>query len=443
MTRALVGLFAVAFACSLAVGTRGVAYWDAGDYVCLSLGHGPSGLLLGRPAFLLISRVIVRLLRAAALPDGLAEPTLRWFWSCVSATAAPLLAVLAARLGVARTPALFAGLALAMSPTFAHTSHQVLTDGAALAASLAALITATMPSLRSAALSGALLGVAVATRETAIVHGLAGSLLVYARTGRRGVMCSVGASLAVAGALVLQAHGGSPAAALAWFSAMKRSSSTHGLHPRDVAVSVGWLLAMGPLAVGLGVARLRLLRGELRVVAYPAAAATALLLVYPDGAFSPRYVLATAPIALLLAAAEGLATLGRLTMLTGVAGLAIVFFATAPVRAVARRGSELGRRIEALRGRTTLVPGHYCPHARLALTLARRQDVALVCPGWDWPVDPAATLARELADGRTVAVDTAEEAWIGPRERAPRDAVRAFVATRASRTVEGFTVIDP
>lgn len=56
-----------------------------------------------------------------------------------------------------------------------------------------------------------------------------------------------------------------------------------------------------------GGARLRTARGELAWVVVPAAVATALLLFYPDGSFSPRYVLSTAPLALLLPAGAWLA----------------------------------------------------------------------------------------------------------------------------------------
>ncbi len=70
------------------------------------------------------------------------------------------------------------------------------------------------------------------------------------------------------------------------------------------------------------------------------------------------------------------------------------------------------------------------------------RDVRLVCPGWDWPEDPARTLAAVLAEGRPLALDLADEAWIGPREVAPREACRAFARAHSTRVVAGFVVIE-
>jgi hypothetical protein len=174
--RDVVALWAAAFLASAVIGNHGVGYWDAGDYVRLAIDGGQSGMLLGRPLFLAISHLIL----AAGVDPAWAEPVLRWFWSAVSAIAAPALAVLAARLGLARPASLAAGAALALSPSFAHTSHQVLTDGPSLALAICALVaaTASRPSL-----SGALLGVAILTRETAAVHVVAVAILL----GRRAV----------------------------------------------------------------------------------------------------------------------------------------------------------------------------------------------------------------------------------------------------------------
>lgn len=438
--RALAALFALALVASAVVGTRGIAYWDAGDYVVLGLRGGPSGLLLGRPAFLLVCRALVRALRAAHAPDTAAEPTLRWTWSAVSATAAPGLAVLCQRLGLGRGAALAAGAALATSPTFAHTSHQVLTDGPALAASIFALVAALDG---RAALAGGLLGLAIATRETAIVHGLAVVVLLRHRRGLAGVLVATFVGTALVAALVLEAHGGSPSEVTGWFSAMRRSSSTHGLSLRDVGLSLAWVVAAAPLAVLLGARALPRARGDLRVVAWPAAAATALLLFYPDGAFSPRYVLATAPIAFLLAAAPALERAPRLAAATAALGLLAVPIATPSARRIAARGAALPPRLAALPTPLTLVPGHACPHARLALATASPRDVELVCPGWDWPADPARTLDAARARGRFVAVDVADAAWVGPREVGPRDAVRAWAERVGGRPVAGFVLVAP
>jgi hypothetical protein len=138
--RDLCVLWAVGVVAAAAIGTHGLAYWDAGDYVRQAVRSEPSGLLLGRPFFLFASRSVVEIaLRCGAGADAI-EPTLRWFWTCVSATAAPAMAVLVARLGMGRSASLAAGAALAIAPSFAHTSHQVLTDAPALALSLLALV---------------------------------------------------------------------------------------------------------------------------------------------------------------------------------------------------------------------------------------------------------------------------------------------------------------
>lgn len=437
--RVLLLLGALAFLCSAAVGTHGVAYWDAGDYVVLGLRGGASGLLLGRPGFLLVCRGVVRCLRALGAPDTAAEPALRWVWTAVSATAAPGLALLGARLGLARGAAIAAGAALATSPSFTHTSHQVLTDGPALAASTFALVAAVDG---RSAWAGALLGLAVATRETAVVHALAVALLLRPRRGAVGVMLSATCAVAVVAGLVLHAHGGSVAAVAAWAAAMRRSSTTHGLHARDVALSTAWVLAVAPMAVALGLRRLPTVRGDLRRVAWPAAAATALLLLYPDGAFSPRYVLATAPFAFLLAAGPALHAAPRRSLAVAALGLLAVPLATTSARRIAARGAALPPRLAALPAPLTLVPGHACPHARLALATSAPRDVELVCPGWDWPTDPARVLDAARARGRFVAVDVADEAWVGPREIGPRDAVRAWARARGP-SVAGFVLVAP
>ena len=80
-----------AFAAAALVGTHGIAYWDAGDYVRLAISGGESGLLLGRPLFLLISRLVLRV----GVDPAHAEVVLRWFWTVAGTAAAPLLGLLA------------------------------------------------------------------------------------------------------------------------------------------------------------------------------------------------------------------------------------------------------------------------------------------------------------------------------------------------------------
>jgi hypothetical protein len=116
--------------------------------------------------------------------------------------------------------------------------------------------------------------------------------------------------------------------------------------------------------------------------------------------------------------------------------------AASPSRDVAARGAEVMRRIATLPAGTLVVPGHYCSYARLGATVVERRDFDLVCPGWDWPADPARVLDAALASGRPIALDLADEAWMAPREIPNRDQVRAWAAGRPSRDLAGFTVIS-
>lgn len=405
-------LFAIAFLAAALVGTHGLAYWDAADYARLAIEGGASGLLLGRPLFLWVSRAI-----ALCVDPHHVEPTLRWFWTAVSATSAPLLATLALALGLERRAAFVAGLCLALSPTFAHTSHQILTDGPALAASIAAL---TFAARGRAVLAGTLLAVAITTRETAAVHAIGVVLLL-----RRRSIVSLSIAAAVTIGVVLLAHRGLPPSLGQWGSAMGRSSQRHPLSARDVAISLGWVLAMAPLPVVIGMARIR----SAPCVAWPAAIATLLLVFYPDGAFSPRYVLATAPIAFFLAAAPALAS-RRALVWSLLVPIALTKLATRRTDAIATRGREAMTTFAGPPPRALLVPGHYCPHVRLSLAIERRRDVELVCPGWDWPQDLAATLDAARAAGRPLWLDLRDDAWVGTREAVARDALQQYARDR-------------
>ena len=414
-------LYAIALVAAALVGTHGLVYWDAADYVRLAIDGGTSGLLLGRPLFLFISRALVHFVEPVH-----AEPLLRWFWTAVSATAAPLMMTLATALGLERRAAFVAGLCLALSPSFAHTSHQVLTDGAALAASIAAL---TLAARGRWVVAGVVLAVAITTRETAAVHAL--GMVVLLR--RRAVYPLVIAVL-LAALVVLVAHKGLPLSLAHWSAAMERSSRRNPLTARDVAVSLGWILAIGPLPVLIGALHMRTAP---RVV-WPALGVTLLLVFYPDGAFSPRYVLATAPIAFFLAAAPSLAMRPRLTIAMLLVPLALTKLATRRTDAVAARGEEAMRAFHAPPPRALLVPGHFCPHVRLALTIERRRDVVLVCPGWEWPNDLAATLDHAQ---RPVMLDLRDDAWVGARENSARDAVAAYA--RARYAVGPIAILTP
>jgi hypothetical protein len=420
-------LWLVAFAASAIVGTHGILYWDAGDYVCLAIDGGSSGLLLGRPLFLFISRCVLSL----GVDPAWAEPVLRWFWTALGVTAAPAMAVLASRLGLDRRASWVAGLMLALSPSFAHTAHQVLTDAPALALSIFALAAAA----RSQAIAaGALLGAAILTRETAVIHVVALAILL----GRRAIVALAAMATMIAVTLWIWP----PAGLSAWFGAMSRSAGANPISAAGVGLSLVWVLAAGPLGVVAGlIAFTRRLPFRLLAVSLPAAIATAALLFYPDGSFSARYVLAAAPIAFFLPAA----TLRTLTPRWLAAGLllpiALTPIAMRPSQVMANRGASVMARVPALPAHALIVPGHYCPQARLAATIHHRPDFDLLCPGWDWPANPAATLDAALAAGQPVAVDLADNAWWGVREAPNRDAIRAWAVRHTGDDVAGFLIV--
>ncbi len=422
-------LWLLAFAAAALVGTHGIAYWDAGDYTLLAITGGESGLLLGRPLFLAISRAIL----ATGVDAANAEAVLRWFWSAVGATAAPLLAVLASRLGLSDRAAFVAGAALALSPSFAHTSHQVLTDAPALALSIGALACA---AARQPWQAGALMAAAIATRETAAIHLIAMVLLVGGRA-------AAAALLACAASLAVILTAAPPSGMAEWWGAMSRSAGAHPWSPLDLLIAVAWVSAAGPAPVAGGL--WALLRGDadrrVRTVAVPAAIGTAILLFYPDGSFSPRYVLATVPVAFFVAAAPWLARQLPIAAAVLVLPLVVAALPAARAKAVAERGATLTARIPALPQNAVVVPGHFCPQARIGAVIAKRPDLRFVCPGWDWPRDVAGELDAALERGAPVAIDVRDAAWVGRREDAPREAVRAWIGSRPAADMAGFRVV--
>jgi len=426
--RDLFGLWLFAFAASAVVGTHGILYWDAGDYVTLAIEGGRSGLLLGRPLFLLVSRAIVH----AGIDAAWAEPALRWFWTGVGAVAAPAMAVLALRLGLDRRAAWLAGAMIAVSPSFAHTAHQVLTDAPALALSIAALATAASG---RALLSGALLGAAILTRETSAIHLVAVILLLGVRQSARAVL-----STAVVIAVTLWLF--PPAGLVHWMTAMSQSAGARPVSPRSVGLSLVWILAAGPVPVVAGIfALVRTSNRRILSVAVPAAAAAVALLFYPDGSFSPRYMLAAVPVACFVPAARWLSSRRWLIVIGLAIPLAFVPVVTRASRAAAARGAVIQDRVQMLPARSLVVPGHYCPQARLGAAIAKRGDVGLMCPGWDWPANPGGSLDAARAEGRPVALALDAGDWWGAAERTNFDGVAAWAHGQQGRDVAGFFVV--
>jgi len=428
--RELTALWALSFSASAIVGVHGLAYWDAGDYVRLAIEGGQSGLLLGRPLFLLVSHLIL----AAGVDPASSEIVLRWFWTGVGAIAPPALAMLALRIGLSRGAAFAAGIALALSPSFANAAHQVLTDAAGLAFAICALLAAA--SGRAIA-AGLLIAIAILTRETAAVHLVAIVLLLQ----RRSIVAIAVTAIVLAVTLSIYP----PPAFSAWVAAMSTSVQTHPITPWQIVSPFLWVLAAGPVPVAAGIYILigrRDLRpqGRWMVVSLPAAIATVALLFYPDGSFSPRYMLATVPLAFFLPAAAWMAARPRLMAAAFLVPLVVLFGFTQAARASVARGAALIDRVAALPQNALVVPGHYCPQARLGATIHKRRDLTMMCPGWDWPADPYAVLDAALADGKPVAVDVANDAWIA-REVTNRDAIRDWAAKHMGTDHAGFMVI--
>jgi hypothetical protein len=135
-------------------------------------------------------------------------------------------------------------------------------------------------------------------------------------------------------------------------------------------------------------------------------------------------VLATAPLAFFLASAPALAARPRLTALALAVPLLAMPFLTAGTRAIAARGEDAAARFASPPPGAVLVPGHYCPHVRLALR--HRADVSFVCPGSDWPEDVARTLDAARCQQHTVVIDRRDDAWVGAREDAARLSIQRY-----------------
>lgn len=442
--RDLAALWLLAFLASAIVGTHGLLYWDAGDYVRLALEGGTSGLALGRPLFLFISRMIL----ATGVDPLHAEPVLRWFWTVVGSAAAPGLALLGSRLGLGRPVCLVAGAMLALSPSFAHTTHQVLTDAPALTLSIAALIAAAGS---RAILSGLLLGAAIATRETAAIHAIAIVLLL----GRRSV-AAMGV-MAVTLATIMWMF--PPSSIASWATNLATPSAMQWAGAVGFFKSMAWVVVAGPVPVLVGAWALsRRPSGRWLVVSIPALVGTIALLFYPEGWFSPRYVLATAPLAFFFAAAEWLVarfkTAGvdflapggarkstpAVLIVSLLVPLSIVPFATKSARAMEERGAQVMRRVPLLPEHSVVVAGHYCPEAQLAARIHNRDDLNVVCPGWGWPADPAAVLDAAIAAGRPVAIEMDPAAWL-KGEAKNRAVINAWATAHQGRQLAGFLVI--
>jgi 4-amino-4-deoxy-L-arabinose transferase-like glycosyltransferase len=441
LTRAqFLALYAIATFAAWAIGPDGPLYWDSHGYVIQAITGRAGGLMLGRPAFVLVSHAVARAWLAAGGSLRAVEPLLRAWWMLVSAMGAPALAALALRVEGSARVAWTAGLLLALSPVVAHTSQAVLTDGPSMALALVALALGANASRRGSAArmgwAGVVLGVAGGMREPTLAHGATLLALAAVSRGPRwrlGAMAVAGAGLSFAAPVwwFVTTQRGYVEAVMAWSREMARERTGHPYGWRDFGMFVVWSLAAGP-ALWVGIARygramVRGLRASPRalVVVGVSVVQYAALAFYQDISFSPRYLLAALPCAVVLPAAWGLGA-GTRAWRVAVGASVVIAVAAAPVlrwRERPLRGAlrELPARLAGADARAVVVTGQICPAVVYERELRRlegsRGDQVQVCPGWRWPANLEQRLGMLRREGRPVVIDLREAVWVGTRQR--------------------------
>lgn len=453
--RALAALYALAVVAAWWIGPDGPVYWDSFGYVIQAITNRAGGLMLGRPAFVLLSHASVGAWRALGGSLTSVEPLLRAQWMFVSAIAAPALAIVAHRAGASARASLLAGLMLALSPSVAHASRAVLTDGPSMAVSLVAMAIALGATKRASisrmCLAGLVLGLAVGMREPTVAHLAALVAFAVLASHRR---------LALAAAAVVSTLS-SVAVGVAWFTVHQRSylsalsgwgrsmaaeRAQHAYSVRDFAIAIGWIAASGlvPL-VGLALARSRGWRfpGDNRPLAVLVALGAlqlGALVFYQDIAFSPRYLLTALPTGLFLPCGLALDALWTRPRSRNALLIAMVLGALIAGPAMRRAEAPLRTGLRALPSQLASLPtnaaivtGQLCPavvyHRELARlgapTGASTPAWVQVCPGWRWPASLTARLDELRNGGHSIVIDVRSDSWVGERQRHCRgEAVR-------------------
>lgn len=458
-------LWALALAAARWAGPGGILYWDSFGYVGQSLTGDVGGLLLGRPLFILASHGVARAVMALGLAPDQVEPLLRALWAAVSALAAPATAALVARLAprpdgpsapASLDASTLAGLLVALSPAAANTADAVLTDGPSMAfATLGYALAAHTADTRGRSLAAGLcLGAAAGLREHAIVHLPLVMALRALVTARRTAALWVLLGAIPSGALGVVWAFATQADYLArirsWFAAMGAERRQHPWGPLSLAFWAAWMVALGPVAL---FGTLRFWRDALRAThsraillcAGTGGAQLLALSLYQDIAFSPRYLLAAFPTGLALPAALAFApTLrsprGRAALLFAL----VLPVALAPIALARRQGAlrdalaETPGRLRDVAPNAIVVSGQACPAVVLTRTTTRLRGTSVdwraVCPGWRWPGNLPPHLDALRAEGRPLVVDLRAAVWIGPRQRACRDAVERYLRAQAPAT---------
>lgn len=471
--RELVALWLLALVAIRCVAPSGPLYWDSFAYAEQAITGRAGGLALGRPLFVLLSHLAATAMIAADAALESIEPALRAGWSLVAAAASPLVASLAASLGLSSSERRWAALCVALSPAMAHASGQVLTDGPAVTALVASTLMAVRAKDgeggREALLwlgAGAMLGAAFVLREPSIVHALV--LFSLVSLGPRGarsrswVTASIGL-LVLAGLSMVWAarQPGWWDTVRHWSASMRRERVEHPYTLRDAGAYVLWLFALGPLATLAAISQWT--RPRERVLARSKAYAIVTigglvpmlgLALYQDISYSPRYLLGTMPFAVALVAGVALDRWARdrrrialVAALLAAGPLVGGVVLSARERALRAAIDDLPARLAPeLRASpdVVVVTGQLCPAVHYANALERERAqrerrpprlARTVCPGWDWPSDLGRVLDAHLASGRVVVVDLREHVWVGPRQRAAREELARWASRRDASAI--------
>jgi hypothetical protein len=454
-----IALWILAVVAALAVGLIAPVYWDSFGYVRQAIDGDVGGLAFGRPLFALVSQLIAYLDRSLGGSIWRLDGLLRVWWLLVSATTAPAAYALSRRCGLTLRAARLAGLIVATSPAFAHTSSAILTDGPSLAVVTWALVAGvdaiTSGSIARAALAGVLAGAAIGLREQSVIS-LAGLALMLpaARTRRLPVAATIAiVALAVAVAPVVYVASIQPGyldSIARWVSAMRSERATHGFGLRDAGFYLLWLASLGPVMIVVAaIAWTRRTRAVtsgavLAGVTVPALLQLLALAFYPDIAYSPRYLIAALPGAMAIPAAIAIdpwiTTPRRLQACVFACVLPLLAISPLVLRYDARQQDaldDLARDVSTLPDGAVIVTGWMCPAIPLLRSEAR---VAMgvdpgweaVCPGWQWPAPLSSALNARRRDGRTVVLDLRASSWTGAEQRRFRDEAAQYAAESIS-----------
>jgi hypothetical protein len=459
-----VSWYLCAVACAVFIGTTGPVYWDSFDYVTQALTGHVGGLGAGRPVFALTTHAVASGWQWAGGSVWDVERLLRVLVILATAFSAPLTRRLALEAGFSPRAAGLSAAFVAASPAFAHTSAAVLTDGPAVPLVLLTWI-ATMRACRSgrsadAVWAGLWFGLAIGFREASLFAGVTCAVIVWqASTAARLRLASTFVATMIVVVLlpmvwVVLTQPGYVGTISTWLVGMAHDRAMKVWSVQEAGVILGWILALGPVAVLVIVATgLRNLgppgprppgTPALRDLVLPAWLQWGVMATYMGVSYSPRYLLAAFPAALALPAGwlldrrlppvlttRGWVLLVLVFMAPLIAGRALVRSGEAPTIAIR---DTLPALLETLPSDAVIVTGHACPAVamiRTQATLEPRGALAsptwtTVCPGWSWPEHLAAALNGHRAKGRTVVVDLREDAWRGAEQRRSLEAVRAY-----------------